>query len=221
MIDISTVNIVNRNKLAGGGPIPTFEDDFANDAGWTLGATASISGGKFNYNSNRPGVFSWKALGFTASETAWVMRFVSDLTTFNSGNPNVKEAVILSDSTQTEGLGMDGIGLGLTASTSSEYYECSYNGSTSNLGGLGIEPLTGPELRYLEVVRQSATLGDFRVWINDDFTNLEAEITGGDVTSITGLDNLWIGERDDAATEVGELQGTFDTVQVFDGVTSP
>lgn len=212
------------------GATEDFTNDFSTTVGWTTesSATYDISTGVLNF-STPTGLVNTTAgtydIGTSLSDTQWVIRFKLDITNkVFTGD----QSVIYIGMSDTLGAGtannQDGIFLNLNVLTSlihdirikdvnGERPDSTPADSTFS-HGLVVETLYG------ELKRTSATTYEGSLYSDPNYTALIETKTGTCSSAITGLRYFQL-EVDTRTTTTGNLAGSIDNLQVWDGISTP
>jgi len=201
-----------------------FFDDLEN---WVIDqADYNISGGVFNYISNRPSAFAHSdILGVNFDNTAWIQRcqYVVDALTVVA-NPNIITAVGISSNITNGDGSKDYLGLGGYVVSTSMWMgveQDNANIASGVVNEVGTNAM-GLGTKYLQVIRQSSTLCDYTVWNDVNFSSLHASNIGAIIpATLVDLRFAWIGGRFSGATETNVLGGDIDNLQYADGTNTP
>lgn len=209
----------------------------AADTAWPSSDTAKARVNVSNDNLDFDGVFDASndnivfdlqdsdalGTGVNASDTAWVLRFKLRWSTLTA-SANSTLYMGLSDSTNTAGMttSQDFIGLQILFTTTTK----GYGTSDSNNEALNVTPdntqsytwLTSTDY-YVEIKRLTATTYRGQVFTGSDFTTGSLGQMAG--TTVAGVASLrYIKICNAMVTEAGQMTGTIDDVQFYNGVTS-
>jgi len=160
----------------------------------------------------------------TISDTAWVLRWIHTFTTLGGGaNLNEKEMWIgMGDSDQTvvSSTAQDFIGYAITKNQTSTR-NGAVNADNAAIPQFGQQFATVPvsgQVRFMEIVRDSATQFTCSKFINSDFTNLqEAEVVTipATIINLRFLKLMTVHEQNADTTNIG----TIGNPQLANGVT--
>jgi len=205
----------------------TFQNDFSTTVGWTTesSATYDISAGILNF-STPTGLVNTTAgtydLGASLSDTQWVIRFKLDITNkIFTGD----QSVIYIGMSDISGAGtannQDGIFLNLNVLTSliHDIRIKDVNGARPDSTpadatfshGLVVETLYG------ELKRTSATTYEGSLYSDSSYTVLIERKTGTCASTVIGLRYFQL-EVDTRTLTTGNLAGTIDNLEIYDGV---
>jgi len=162
--------------------------------------------------------------GSDASDTAWVLRFKLDITTYTLGNASSSALVIgISNQGTTNGsASQNGIGLevGIGVGNDTLYRLQTANGGVWARGSAEATFTETPavETTYVEVKRTSATNVTVSLYSDSAYSTLqEAE----SITNVSGTTSLrYLSVKSDTQAEANKLIGTVSEFELWNGVTS-
>jgi len=197
---------------------PLFTDDFSSDNGTESGSIYSVSGGKLRGTSNRSSGYKYWAedLGFTLSNTAWVVDFDIDFTSISlSTGYGAYNAIQLTDTKGTDGIGLSWI----DQTTNSQFYVQKAGSNTPNFTTtISTTGGDGSGKYYVRLIRDGGTFYA-KLYSNSTRTTLieEEQIS---ITS-TGLQYFQINNFNNSpGTWNGNVSFEIDNLKVYNGVTT-
>lgn len=211
------------SSVGGGGSTVTYETDFSAGTGWTLGTSATISGGTLNIvsaqNTARTSYYD-----LTSVSATWVLRFKfsgTTLTNTTSGQGMTFNFGIGATNAETaESPTQDALSFALalhSAGSTSNFYSWRWetSGAAQTAGTSRAEPLT--ITRWIEVIHQTNNL---RVKVYTDAYGIVEETIDLAITSAnyTGLRYLFARAYQQATADVNTY--VIDDVKFYDGITS-
>jgi len=205
---------------------PTFEDDFSSD-NWTDADSTNIgvAGGVLHIIPQRDGSNDASYIDLTTvSDTAWVMRFKADITTYSQGSSGSSLVVwlALSDSTGASSVSQDSIQLG---------WEVWGGGNTigviSNAGAVMDFASSGTSIAsnavrtdYFEIIRNSSTLVTVNQYSDSAYSTLVNSITRAVTATTGGLRYLKCINDSASTSEDHNLVIDIDDISFYNGVTT-
>jgi len=205
----------------------TYVDQFDTDLWTHSGGDNTVSGGELNSVLQRAQHYSYYDIkGSAFSDTSWVMRVTARLSSVSiTANPNITCPMGLRDVTTGTGSAADYIGIGPFQVAAGTWDGAEGDGvSMQSAQGAAVTGAvyTGAETRYLQIIRQSATLTDFQVYEDSDFSTLDNEALSHTTPSTNdGLRYAFIGGRNDAASETNTCTVHYDDLRFEDATTTP
>jgi len=210
-----------------------YADDTAFDADWVTSEGADINPSAANDRidatldngaSDNSVVYFDLGAG-NVSDTAWVLRFQIQLTSYTGATTTVNQlfGIELADTTSNNGVTRDLIAFFVSAYSGHNAYKITDGGvgTVASAGGTAFTTDTpGVETRWVELKRTSSTTYDARIYSDSTYTTLTDSLTGQAVTAITGGFRYLKIITEDTSTSDGTIIGSINDVQFYNGITS-
>jgi len=208
----------------------TFQDNFSFDKGWTLtGVGVAITGGILDYPYQGDGTTQGASFDLGAgnvSDDNWAMRFklvIADI----SGTPAsdaISVAYGIADiQTESSNTSVDGLHFGINKSSATGDKFILFNtnsalpidGSETNKTEFTTTPVAGTF--YVELKRESATLGRATIYSDADYTDVIETQTVTTSTAVTAL--RFINYTGRVLSRTGVIETEIDNIEFYNGVS--
>ena len=209
-------------------PTPTFEDNFASSTGWTFSTGASYDSGNTEIdfvspNGNSQALSATRTFGFTANNTAWVMRCKIRIDTLNFSGDQAVWYFGLADLATGAASNQDSILLTFIFSSALtkrlDIKDTLAARPDSTPGDTNFTTALAVNTRTYELRRTSSTTYAAAIYENEDDTTVIEEITGTVNSGTDGLDNFNL-EVDTRSSSATDFDGSLERIRIWDGITS-
>ena len=214
-----------------GTPFYPYIDDFSTDKGWV-----TTNSTKYNYNSSGYIYFDAASTQQDArisfdlgadnilSNTAWVMRWKQNITTYAQGSEaqHLSFTIALSKDNVNASTATAFIALGHASNSGVTYYKEGHNtsGTLSGVtGGTSLSEVPAANVRYVEMIRKNATQFSIRITANSDYSG-GSFIDNQDCTGIADLRYVVLVNNNTQAAGSARWTGQFSDLSIYNGVTS-
>ena len=214
-----------------GTPFYPYIDNFSTDKGWV-----TTNSTKYNYNSSGYIYFDAASTQQDArisfdlgadnilSNTAWVMRWKQNITTYAQGSEaqHLSFTIALSKDNVNASTNTAFIALGHASNSGVTYYKEGHNtsGSLSGVtGGTSLSEVPAANVRYVEMIRKNATQFSIRITANSDYSG-GSFIDNQDCTGIADLRYVVLVNNNTQAAGSARWTGQFSELSIYNGVSS-
>ena len=209
---------------------PTFEENFSTyttqgeaDAVWSTNDTArmrvNVTTDVFDWISTRNGIASTsnKNVGYTISDTNWVLKFRYRMT--SSNNNDARLFVGFSSTTGNYGATMDWLGIIIPNPQHTQWSITGYDNAALTIGDYSsfyYTPLLNTDY-YIKLSRISATALQLDVYSDSAYTSLLGTVSRTILSTITGLGYLKICNMNNDSAGYS-MSGIIDDIKFWNGV---
>ena len=228
-----TINYLDSKRLQGLSTdemSPTFEENFSTyttqgeaDAVWSTNDTArmrvNVTTDVFDWISTRNGIASTsnKNVGYTISDTNWVLKFRYRMT--SSNNNDARLFVGFSSTTGNYGATMDWLGIIIPNPQHTQWSITGYDNAALTIGDYSsfyYTPLLNTDY-YIKLSRISATALQLDVYSDSAYTSLLGTVSRTILSTITGLGYLKICNMNNDSAGYS-MSGIIDDIKFWNGV---
>lgn len=158
-------------------------------------------------------------LGFTISDSAWVLRFKHNITTITKGT-GAQQLIYLGSDTGSSSVSMDALGLYINGDTTSQFGTLFADGAApeASLTNDQVVTLAASDLRYFEIKRTSTTNLSIEWFSDSNFSTSLGSFNKTIGAGIVGLQHIKITNIEDTNFS-GQIIGTIDNIEFYDGIT--
>lgn len=212
---------------------PVFTDNFSSyadqasaDASWVTDSTTftrvNITNDNLAFNANgSPPRDIYHALGFTASDSAWILRFKIRFSTYTMGVGYGQIWIGLTSSpTGSYGSAQDGIAIRACRNNKISIEYGDGDAISTNISANITPDFTINTDYYVELKRTSATNVTLTTFANDPtYTTVTATGSFTIASTVTGLNSIVL-YTDPAGGTDGQAIGTIDDIKFYNGVST-
>lgn len=199
------------------------EDDFDTDEWVDKNAAISVNTGSsrldWNCSNRNTDYKSYRDFGSNASDTAWVLQYVHDITTI-SGSQNVSCHCGMSSGTDGQASAQDFLGVTHELGDG-QHYTCEADGAALPLTGDDSHAGVSVEDNGIRITRDSATALSVDIYPDGTFGTADELLSTTVASTIQSLRYISVQNRSDDGASATTYSGNIDTLKFADAVTEP